>query len=85
MLNLPTTIVSDLAIHDNDLIAGHTVAASGCSMTLPCCATSGASAAGTRLFKPSDAVRVRRNVNYNTPFPKEVPQAQNPPQGAVIA
>jgi len=45
----------------------------------------GASAAGTRLFKPSDAVRVRRNVNYNTPFPKEVPQAQNPPQGAVIA
>jgi len=22
MLNLPTTIVSDLAIHDNDLIAG---------------------------------------------------------------
>src|SRR5438270_321798 len=38
----------------------------------------------TRLFKPSDAVRVRRNVNYNTPFPKEVPQAPNPPEGAII-
>jgi len=36
------------------------------------------------LFKPSDAVRVRRNVMYNTPFPREVPQAPNPPDGAII-
>jgi hypothetical protein len=43
-----------------------------------------AGASATRLFKPSDAVRVRRNVDYNTPFPKEEPQAPNPPAGAII-
>ena len=36
------------------------------------------------LFKPGDAIRVRRNVNGDTPFPPEVPHALNPPLGAVI-
>ncbi len=36
------------------------------------------------LFKPGDAVRVRRNVNANTPFPKEVPHALNPSGGVMI-
>ena len=36
------------------------------------------------LFKPGDAIRVRRNVNGDTPFPPEVPHAANPPLGAVI-
>jgi hypothetical protein len=36
------------------------------------------------LFKPGDAVRVRRDVNGGTPFPPEVPHALNPPLGAVI-
>ena len=36
------------------------------------------------LFKPGDAIRVRRNVNGDTPFPPEVPHADNPPLGAVI-
>src|SRR5439155_487443 len=36
------------------------------------------------LFRPSDEVRVRRNVIYNTPFPREVPQAPNPPDGAIM-
>ena len=36
------------------------------------------------LFKPGDAVRVRRNVNANTPFPQEVPHALNPPGGVII-
>ncbi len=39
---------------------------------------------GARLFKPGDAVRVRRNVNADTPFPPEVPHAVNPPVGALI-
>ena len=33
------------------------------------------------LFKPGDAVRVRRNVGADTPFPPEVPHALNPPDG----
>ena len=36
------------------------------------------------LFEPADAVRVRRNVNYDTPFPPEVPYALNPPDGVII-
>jgi hypothetical protein len=36
------------------------------------------------LFKPGDAVRMRRNVNANTPFPREVPHAVNPPTGVII-
>jgi hypothetical protein len=37
-----------------------------------------------RLFKPGDAIRVRRNINSDTPFPPEVPHALNPPVGAII-
>jgi hypothetical protein len=36
------------------------------------------------LFEPADALRVHRNVNYDTPFPPEVPYALNPPDGVII-
>jgi hypothetical protein len=36
------------------------------------------------LFEPGDAVRVRRDIGGDTPFPPEIPQADNPPLGAVI-
>ena len=36
------------------------------------------------LFKPDGAVRMRRNVGADTPFPPEVPHALNPPDGAII-
>ncbi|MFI5311316.1 MAG: WD40/YVTN/BNR-like repeat-containing protein [Gemmatimonadales bacterium] len=36
------------------------------------------------LFKPDPTVRVRRNVGYNTPFPREVPHALNPPDGMIV-
>jgi hypothetical protein len=39
---------------------------------------------GTVLFGPGEAVRVRRNVGNDTPFPPEVPHALNPPDGAII-
>src|SRR6185295_10880420 len=37
----------------------------------------------THLFKPGDAVRARRNLNTNTPFPREVPHGINPPSGVI--
>ena len=85
MLNLPTTLVNDIAIHDNDLIVGTYgrgiwVLDDYAVLRQRTPSTSQA----THLFKPSDAVRVRRNVNYNTPFPKEEPQALNPPSGALV-
>src|SRR2546430_6805538 len=83
MGNLPTTVVSDLAIHDNDLIVG--TYGRGIWILDDCAVLRQLdNGLATRLFKPSDAVRVRRNVNYNTPFPKEAPQAPNPPEGAIV-
>src|ERR1043166_4715431 len=38
----------------------------------------------TQLFAPGEAVRVRRNVGNDTPFPPEVPHALNPPDGAIV-
>src|SRR3989441_1403747 len=85
MLNLPTTMGDDIALHDNDLIVGTYgrgiwVLDDYAVLRQLTPSTS----AATHLFKPSDAVRVRRNVDYNTPFPKEEPQALNPPSGALI-
>jgi photosystem II stability/assembly factor-like uncharacterized protein len=84
-LNLPTTIINDIAIHENDLIVG--TYGRGIWVLDDYAVLrqlGGAAATATRLFKPSDAVRMRRNVDYNTPFPKEEPQAPNPPAGAII-
>jgi photosystem II stability/assembly factor-like uncharacterized protein len=36
------------------------------------------------LFKPQTAVRVRWNMNTDTPLPPDVPAGENPPDGAVI-
>jgi photosystem II stability/assembly factor-like uncharacterized protein len=85
-LNLPTASLRDIAIHDNDLVVGtygrgiwildeYTVL----RQLAP---EIGSEAA--HLYKPADAVRVRRNVNADTPFPPEVPHALNPPDGAII-
>jgi hypothetical protein len=86
MLNLPTTSYRDIAIHDNDLVIGtygrgiwvlddYAVL----RQIMPQMAS-----APAHLFKPDDAVRVRRNVNADTPLPPEVPHALNPPDGALF-
>ena len=41
-------------------------------------------AADAFLFKPQTAVRVRWNMNTDTPLPPDFPAGQNPPDGAVI-
>jgi hypothetical protein len=85
-LNLPNTSYRDMVVKDNDLVVGtygrgfwvlddisplRQIAASMASES-------------AHLFKPGDAVRVRRNVNGDTPFPPEIPHALNPPAGALI-
>ena len=39
---------------------------------------------GTRLFKPQTALRVRANLNTDTPLPPDEPAGENPPDGALI-
>ena len=86
MLNLPNTSYRDMVVKDNDLVVGTYGRGfwilddiSPLRQITPSTASEPA-----HLFKPGDAIRVRRNVNGDTPFPPEVPHADNPPDGAII-
>jgi photosystem II stability/assembly factor-like uncharacterized protein len=84
--NLPTTSYRDIAIKDNDLIVctyGRGLfVLDDMSMLRELAPTIASESA--HLFKPGDVVRMHRNVGADTPFPPEVPQAHNPPDGVVI-
>ena len=85
-LNLPNARVSDLEVHDNDLIA----ATEGRAIWVLDDVTplrqlsSAVLAAPAHLFAPEVAYRVHPNNNRDTPLPPSTPQGQNPPAGALI-
>jgi hypothetical protein len=89
-LNLPTTSYRDLAVHGNDLVAG----TYGRSMfilddisplrQLTPELVSTLNSGEAHLFRPADALRVRQNINADTPLPPEVPHALNQPEGAIL-
>ena len=85
-LNLPTTSFRDAFIKGNDLVVG----TYGRGIWIlddisPLRQMTGSAPAdAVQLFKPGDAVRIRRNVNQDTPFPPEVPHSDNPPDGVII-
>jgi len=85
-LNLPFTQLSDLVVHENDLVLctygrGIWVLDDVSPLREMTPVTT---ADAVHLYKPGLATRVRRNLNGDTPMPPEVPHAQNPPLGAVI-
>jgi hypothetical protein len=86
MLNLPNTSYRDIIVKNNDLV----VATYGRSIWIlddisPLRQmTPEIAAEPVHVFKPGDAIRVRRNINTGTPFPPEMPHGDNPPEGAVI-
>jgi photosystem II stability/assembly factor-like uncharacterized protein len=86
MGGLPNTSYRDIAIKGNDLI----VATYGRGIwvlddySMLRQLTPAVASEPAHLFKPGDVVRMRRNVNANTPFPREVPHAVNPPTGVII-
>jgi photosystem II stability/assembly factor-like uncharacterized protein len=86
MLNLPNTSYRDMVVKGNDLVVGTYGRGfwilddiSPLRQITPSIEVEPA-----HLFKPGDAIRVRRNVNGDTPFPPEVPHAENPPTGAIL-
>ena len=85
-LNLPITSVRDLRVHDDDLIAGTYGRAIWILDDLAPLRqlTPGEAPAAPLLFRPETALRRQPNVNYDTPFPPEMPAGQNPPAGAVV-
>ncbi|MBU6297644.1 MAG: hypothetical protein KGJ79_04410 [Alphaproteobacteria bacterium] len=84
--NLPTAWVTDLLVHDNDLIA----ATEGRAIwVLDDVAplreiTNGMAQEVAHLFKPADAWRVHPDNNKDTPLPPETPAGSNPPAGAIL-
>src|SRR5256714_1580428 len=86
MLNLPTTSFRDIAIKGNDLIVG--TYGRGIFVLDDYAVlrqfSDAVASEDVHLFKPDGAVRVRRNVGADTPFPLDVPHALNPPDGAII-
>ncbi|HJQ20930.1 MAG TPA: sialidase family protein, partial [Gemmatimonadaceae bacterium] len=85
-LNLPNTSYRDITVHDNDLVAG--TYGRGIwvldDMSPLRQMSAGVMAEAVHLFKPGDAVRLRRNVGSDTPFPAEVPHALNAPTGMFV-
>ena len=85
-LNLPTTSFRDAVVTGNDLVVGTYGRGIWILDDISPLRQMTPDLAGeaVHLFKPGDAVRVRRNVNQDTPYPPEVPHALNPPDGAII-
>ena len=85
-LNMPATSIRDLIIKDDDLVAathsrGFWILDDITPLRqLP----SSVGDAGAILFRPQTAMRVRWDMNTDTPLPPDEPAGQNPPDGAII-
>jgi photosystem II stability/assembly factor-like uncharacterized protein len=85
-LNMPCTSIRDLVIKDDDIV----VATHGRSFWILDDIVSLRQLAkateknAVMLFKPQTGIRIRWNMNSDTPLPQEEPAGQNPPDGAVI-
>jgi hypothetical protein len=84
-LNLPVSPVRDLYVHASDLVA----ATYGRGLWIlddisPLRQLDEGMTARARLFKPTNAVRVRWDNWQETPLGPETPAGENPPDGALI-
>ena len=83
--NLPVTSVRDMTIHGSDLI----VATHGRSFWIlddiaPLRQAAAVNATKPYLYTPPVTVRVDNDAFLGTPLPPEEPQANNPPDGAIV-
>jgi hypothetical protein len=85
-INLPVSPVHDLVVKNNDLV----IATHGRSfwilddITPLRQITPEVAGSAAHLFKPATAMRIRPNINHDTPLPPEVSAGENPPAGAVL-
>ena len=80
-LNLPHTVVSDLDVHGDDLVASTYGRA---LWILDGLGPVRDRVTETRLFPPATAIRARWDNNQDTPNPPETPVGENPPDGAIL-
>ena len=85
-LNMPATSCRDLVFKDADVV----VATHGRSFWIlddvaPLRQLGAVTAAADAvLYKPEPAIRIRWDMNTDTPLPQEEPAGENPPDGAII-
>ncbi len=85
-LNMPATSIRDLIVKDDDLVA----ATHGRGFWILDDITplrqidSGIAQSPAHLFKPETALRIRWDMNTDTPLPPDEPAGENPPDGAII-
>jgi photosystem II stability/assembly factor-like uncharacterized protein len=85
-LNMAASSVRDLIVKDDDLA----VATHGAGFWILDDITplrqldAKVAEADAFLFRPTTAIRVRWNMNTDTPLPPDEPAGQNPPEGAII-
>jgi len=84
-LNMPATSIRDLVFKDADVVVG----THGRSFWIlddiaPLRQMMKAKDATTVLYQPEPAVRVRWDMNTDTPLPPEEPAGENPPDGAIV-
>jgi photosystem II stability/assembly factor-like uncharacterized protein len=85
-MNMPSTSIRDLVIKDDDIVLGtHGRSFWIMDNITPLRQIAQKQVSGpVVLFKPQQAVRVRWNMNTDTPLPPEEPAGENPPDGAII-
>jgi photosystem II stability/assembly factor-like uncharacterized protein len=86
-LNLPATVVSDLTVHDRDLVIstyGRGFWILDDVSPLRQARAALASTAPAFLFRPAPASRARWDNTQDTPLPPEMVVGENPPEGAIL-
>jgi photosystem II stability/assembly factor-like uncharacterized protein len=85
-LNMPSCSIRDLVIHGDDLVAATYGRAFWVLDDVTPLRQIDRTVSSSRefLFTPQKALRVRLDLNQDTPIPPEMPAGQNPPNGAVI-
>jgi photosystem II stability/assembly factor-like uncharacterized protein len=85
-LNMSATSVRDLIVKDDDLVAATHGRGFWILDDITALRQLDAKLLSSTafLFRPQTALRVRWNMNPDTPLPPDVPAGENPPDGAVI-
>ena len=85
-LNMPASSVRDIVVKDDDLVAATHGRGFWILDDITPLRQIGAEVASAPayLYKPETAIRVRWDMNTDTPLPPDEPAAQNPPDGAIV-
>ncbi len=84
--NMPTVSVRDMVVHDDDLVAATYGRAFWILDDVSPLRqiTEKVANSDVYLYRPAAAIRVRNDMNQDTPLPPELPAGDNPPTGAIL-